>query len=107
MQRKVKQARFVAGPDNRFAIEGDLDRFTVPALWRQKEQLWQARAVELSLVNVGHTDTAGLALLVMLQVEARQQGVQFQLTGLPEQLKAAARVSNLDELLPLREPEPA
>lgn len=107
MPDPVKQASFVGNAEQGFAIEGDLDRFTVPALWQDKDKLWQGASVRLSLAGVGHTDTAGLALLVMLQAEARHHGVHFSLTGLPRQLQAVARVSNLDGLLSLRELEPA
>lgn len=96
------------GGKGEFVIRGDLDRHQVPGLWQQRLLLWSSEhqgrqvglsTVSLSLREVGQADTAGLALLVALQAEARQRDIELRLLDLPPQLKAAAEVSHLDQVL--------
>lgn len=106
-------ARFVRQSADCFAISGDLDRHQVPALWQQRELLWQKDGLlsqqteinsappqlTLTLRDTGQADTAGLALLVLLQAEARERNIDLLLRDLPLQLHALAETCHLDQVL--------
>jgi phospholipid transport system transporter-binding protein len=94
--------------DGRLIIAGDLSFASVPAVWRQ----WSAMAVadevvEVDLSAVVRSDSAGLALLVECLRQARQAGHSVRFFNIPAQMLAMARVSGLDQVLPLqRDPAP-
>jgi len=88
--------------NSRLAIAGDLSFASVPLLWEQ----WRAMradqaALEVDLSKVQRSDSAGLALLVEWLREARQTGQSVRFFNIPAQMLAMARVSGLDQVLPL------
>jgi len=56
-------------------------------------------AIELDCSGVSVADSAGLAVLVDWLASARAQGRHMVLRGVPESLRALARISELEELL--------
>ena len=76
---------------------------TVPAVWRSANALLQGANQDLliDLQQVTHTDSAGLALLLEWMTLARDKQLQIHFRNLPEQLWEIAKVSDLEDILPL------
>ena len=53
----------------------------------------------IDLSNVTEADSAGLAVLVEWLATARKRGSSIRYLGIPAQILAVARISDLDELL--------
>lgn len=81
-------------------LSGPLTFDTVPQLLQQGRQLFaNGRAVELDLSRVERSDSAGLALLVSLVRQARQQGGAITFLNVPEQLRGLASVGGVEQIL--------
>lgn len=83
-------------------LSGVLDFDSVPELWRQ----WQSRRprqarVDIDLGGIERADSAGLALLIACMRQARQDGAALRFLNMPAQLLEIARLSSLDDILPL------
>ena len=76
---------------------------TVPAVWRSANTLLQGASQDLliDLQQVTHTDSAGLALLLEWMTLARDKQLQIHFRNLPAQLWEIAKVSDLEDILPL------
>jgi phospholipid transport system transporter-binding protein len=98
----VTQANITEDDRGRVALEGDLSFASVPDLWRRWRATVAGRSVlDVDLSGVRRSDSAGLALLVACLREARQSGAQVRFFNIPSQMLAIARVSGLEEILPL------
>ena len=64
--------------------------------------LREGDALDIDLSHVERSDSAGLALLVECLRHARQSGKTIRFFNIPAQMLAIARVSGLDEVLPLQ-----
>lgn len=96
------QARIEPHGPGRYVLSGVLSFETVPALWRRSDALLQGvPEVKLDLKRITRTDSAGLALLVEWMRLARQRGIRINFLNIPSQMLAIARVSGLDDILPL------
>lgn len=83
------------------AITGALIFDTVPeALSRSLALLPAHGALIFDLAGVTHADSAALALIVEWQRTAERRGVSLELRGLPDQLRALAAATGLEELVP-------
>ena len=89
--------------DGQFAVTGELSKGTVPAIWRSANELLQGADQNLlfDLKDVTHTDSAGLALLLEWMTLARNKQLQIHFRNLPAQLWEIAKVSDLEDILPL------
>jgi phospholipid transport system transporter-binding protein len=89
--------------DDSYLISGELNMQTVPNLLQQVEPILARSQGEvcLDLQGVSRSDSAGLALLVEWLRFARERDRKLSFRNLPEQLRDIARVSGLEELLPL------
>ena len=58
-----------------------------------------ARDVEFDLTRVTSGDSAGLAVLIEWLAEARARGVRLRYVGVPAQILAVARISDIEGLL--------
>jgi phospholipid transport system transporter-binding protein len=86
----------------RLQFQGELSFATVPALWEQWRAVSSGQAkLDVELSNVQRSDSAGLALLVDCVRYAQQTGQVVRFFNIPAQMLAIARVSGLDEVLPL------
>ncbi|PWV61806.1 STAS domain-containing protein [Plasticicumulans acidivorans] len=86
--------------DGRLYASGELLLSTVAGLWPQARESWRSGScVEVDLSGVTHADSAGVALLVEWLREARAAGCEVRFVAMPEQMRAIAVVSDLDELL--------
>lgn len=91
-----------AGDPGRFRIEGELDFASVPALHQHATGLFEGcPKIDLDLSGVRRANSAGLALLIEWQGRARRAGLPFSLANLPPGLVNLARISELDQVLPL------
>ena len=77
---------------------------TVAALEREARPLFgEAKgAISVDLSEVVHADSSGLALLLEWQRVARRQKFSISFRNLPEQLMQIARVSELQDILPIQ-----
>lgn len=90
------------GPDGRLVLDGELSFVTVARLFVDARQLLgEAEDIRIDLQGISRSDSAGLALLVEWMRSARRLGKPIQFLNIPQQMLAIARVSGLDEILPL------
>jgi len=98
----MAEATITEAGNGRLAITGDLSFATVPQLWNRWRSLADGRqALDIDLRAVQRSDSAGLALLIDGLRRARQTGQSVRFFNIPEQMLAIARVSGLEEMLPL------
>jgi phospholipid transport system transporter-binding protein len=90
------------GADNRLVVEGELDFTTVIGLLADTQPLLDAGAdVRIDLQGITRSDSAGLALLIEWMRTAQRLGKAIQFLNIPSQMLDIARVSSLDQVLPL------
>ena len=98
----MAQASLSKDENSRLVIAGDLSFASVPALWGQWRSTGsEGDVVDVDLSRVERSDSAGLALLVACLRDARQTGRSVRFFNIPAQMLAMARVSGLDQVLPL------
>ncbi len=96
------QAAFELQDDGRIRLRGRLGFGSVPALWDQLHRHCAGvSAIEVDLGGVESADSAGLALLIACMREAQRAGASVRFLNMPAQLLDIARLSSLDEILPL------
>ncbi|MFO7602515.1 MAG: STAS domain-containing protein [Gammaproteobacteria bacterium] len=85
-------------------VSGELNAATVPRLLSDAAALFAQSGADLTidLAGVSRADSSGLALLLDWMRSARQQQQQLHFQRLPAQLLDMARVSGIEELLPLK-----
>ncbi len=82
----------------RLALSGDLDADSVPALWRRHRNVGAISAIDLS--SVARIDSAGVALIRVLQQRSLDAGGQATVENLPghySQLEEAHRLQPVGE----------
>ncbi|MCC6207860.1 MAG: STAS domain-containing protein [Gammaproteobacteria bacterium] len=84
-------------------VSGELNFSTVPALLERGSALLAGceGQVRLDLGGVTRADSAGLALLIEWLRVARRGRARLEIRNMPAQLRAIARVSGLDSILPM------
>lgn len=98
----MPEARLETTGDGHLSLSGQLSFDTVPGLWDRWRSLAGGRpAVDVDLAGVHRADSAGLALLVACMRFARQTGQQLRFCNIPTQMLDMARVSGLEDMLPL------
>lgn len=91
--------RIVSLSPGRFALEGEVRKEHIAALWAKGQELWSGLAeVELDLVAVEACDSAGLAMLVDWLRIANRRGQRLHLQNLTAQMSALARLGDLESL---------
>jgi phospholipid transport system transporter-binding protein len=100
----MAQATVTEDDKGRLAIAGELSFATVPHLWERWRSLSQGRqSLDVDLCAVQRSDSAGLALLVEALRRARQTGQSVRFFNIPDQMLTMARVSGLEDILPLQQ----
>ena len=90
------------GADDRLVVEGELDFTTVVGLLGDARPLLEAGTdVRIDLQGITRSDSAGLALLIEWMRTAQRLGKAIQFLNIPPQMLDIARVSSLDQVLPL------
>jgi phospholipid transport system transporter-binding protein len=99
----MSEARIEQRSDGRLEIRGDLNFASVAALWKDGGAwLPEREALDIDLSRVARSDSAGVALLVECLRHARETGKTIRFFNIPAQMLAIARVSALDDVLPLQ-----
>jgi len=78
----------------RLSLQGELDQDVLNPLWEARVQAMQGVSV-IDLSALSRVDTAGVALLVHLIAEARQQGQSVTLAGVSDKVVTLAQLYNL------------
>lgn len=92
--------------EGQFSVSGSLDRDSVMICWPGKQQTLQSLQksksdLTLDLSAVEHVDTAGLAWIIHLTRECQAKQIKLSLLNTPEGLINLAKLSSVDEVLPL------
>ncbi|ALS97396.1 STAS domain-containing protein [Lacimicrobium alkaliphilum] len=85
-----------------FCLCGDFTRDNLTQVEDSQAQFWQQDRLKLNLAEVSRADMAGLAWLIDLVSQARHKSVSLQLENVPETLLKLAKISDVQELLPLQ-----
>jgi len=96
--------------DGHYLLKGQLSFNSVPLLWSQhKDDLFDdtSNSIEIDLSRLKRSDSSGLALLIEWYRNAEQQHKSITYSNLPAQMMDIARVSGLDEILPIVNPREA
>ncbi|WP_207061307.1 lipid asymmetry maintenance protein MlaB [Motiliproteus sp. SC1-56] len=84
-------------------VEGDIDYVTVTALRAEGERVMEAvdhgATLCFDFAGVRQVNTAGLSLLLCWRRWAARHGLSLELVNLPDELRAIARISDLEALL--------
>lgn len=95
-------AEIVRTDVGRMQLCGVLNLASVSALLEDVEGLaYDASSVVVDLKAVEHADSAGVALLLAWMRHARRAEREIRFINMPTQMLNIARVSGLDEVLPL------
>ena len=83
-----------------FKLSGDLDRDTVPAIWRTL-QAWKTTEsrVQVNLNTVERIDSSGMVMLIHLIEHAKNQNCHIMLSFVPEQLRTLFQLSNIQPMM--------
>lgn len=101
-KRTMADATISDRGDGRLVIHGELSFASVPGVWAQWLNLDGGQAGrDIDLSDVQRSDSAGLALLIECLRQTRKTGKSIRFFNIPAQMLAMARVSSLDEVLPL------
>lgn len=99
------QSQITTVENGRYAIEGELNNQTVPAISQQLQTLIPAiegEKITMDLASVSRSDSAGVALLVEVMQLAKSANLALLFTNLPVQMKDIAGLSGLMDILPIR-----
>ena len=98
----MPKASIQEGQNGRLEVHGALDFNSVPELWNLCCARFDERdQLDIDLSQVERSDSAGLAMLVECLRRAHQSGKTLRFFNMPPQMLAIARVSALDQVLPL------
>ncbi|MDC0611306.1 STAS domain-containing protein [Vibrio sp.] len=83
-----------------YELTGALDRDEVPQLWAALKQ-WQPKenTITISLAAVERVDSAGMAMLIHLIENAKNQNCHIMYSFVPEQLLTLFKLSNVGSLV--------
>ncbi|MGD8119190.1 STAS domain-containing protein [Vibrio sp. TRT 29B02] len=82
------------------ALNGNLDRDTVPALWTQLQRFKPTLSeMELSLKSVERVDSAGMVMLIHLIDNAKKQNCHIMLSFVPNELRTLFQLSNVEQIV--------
>lgn len=86
--------------ENHSALNGVLNRDSVPELWNQLKA-WQPQqaSLEVSLANVERFDSAGMVMLIHLLEHAKKRNCHIMLSFVPTQLSTLLALSNVDKYI--------
>lgn len=87
---------------DRYLVSGELVFDRVAAVWQEGHRMFTSghRKINIDLADVSRSDSSGLALLIEWMREARNNGISLHFSNIPHQMKAVARASRLEHLLP-------
>lgn len=80
-------------------LRGELTRETLLPLWQQREALMADKAI-IDVAQLQRVDSSGLALLLHLREQQRQQGIELKISGVTERLQTLIALYNLQTIMP-------
>jgi phospholipid transport system transporter-binding protein len=87
-----------------YRVRGELNFATVRDVLKLSQSLFlQTKELNIDLSAVESADSAGLALIIEWYRIAAQTGKKIRFIAVPAQLRALAKISDVDELLGLSE----
>ena len=103
----MADANVTAAASGVFLLSGELSRDTVTHFWPNchKELLAASHkgdAIVLDLVGIKDSDTAGLAWLLNLMRDSKEQNISFTVKNLPDTIAKLAKISDVDGFFPLQ-----
>ena len=94
------RARLESLGAGRFRVSGVLDASTAREVLEESEARFEQFAgLDIDLVGVGESDSAGLALLIEWLRLARQWQKEIRFENVPAQIEALARISEVEDLI--------
>lgn len=95
----MKDDGFLTRANGHYEISGELTFQTVPRYFNHTTRMFQGAngPVTVDLAGVTLADSAGIALLVEWQQQARAAKRTLQFTGIPEQVHKIIHVSGLQD----------
>lgn len=100
------QAKITKQSEGIYAIDGELNMQTVPAVsieFRNLLAKTEGETFTLDLTSVTRSDSAGVALLVEVMQLAKAAKLTLLFSNLPQQMKDIAGISGLLDILPISE----
>lgn len=100
----MSETRLERQADGQWRVDGELTFASVGALLRAGGGLFEGEGATPVVVDLGavrRADSAGVSLLIEWLRRARQAGRGVVYRNVPEQMRAIARISNLEPLLHL------
>ena len=90
--------------DQLLSLTGTLDKQTSMALWQKRKQFISSKIniLTIDLSAVKRIDSAGLATIIALYRELKQQKLGFKIQGASQQTRDLAKVNGVLELLPFK-----
>lgn len=86
--------------DGKFAVKGELSFKTANDVLRTSESRFSQHAeLEVDLSGVDRADSAGLALLLEWQAQARQRSASIRFVEIPDNLLAIAKTTEVEDLI--------
>ena len=97
----MQGAEFKRDADGAYRVAGDLSFATVRDVLRASTQAFAASGeLAIDLSQVTNADSAGLALLIEWYRWAVQRNQSMRFIDTPQQLRALAKISDLESVLP-------
>ena len=87
-----------------YILKGQLSFKSVPEFWTKNREVFfadKSDSLDIDLSQLGRSDSSGLALLVEWYREAEMQNKKITFFNLPSQMYDIARISGLNDVLPL------
>lgn len=81
-------------------LNGEITYYTVNNALK-KNILDSHTNIRVNFAGVKHSDSSGLALMVHWLREAKKSNTKMSFEAVPDKLSALAKVSNLDDILPI------
>ncbi|OBT23850.1 STAS domain-containing protein [Vibrio splendidus] len=96
----MSHSQWQALSSKEYQLLGDIDRDSVPAIWRILEK-WQTTEsnVEIDLSHINRVDSAGMVMLIHLLEHAKNQNCHIMLSFVPEQLRTLFQLSNIQPMM--------
>ncbi len=95
-------ARLEPSGDGRLALSGQAGFGNAAALLEEGIDRFAGEGpLVIDLSGLTHADSAGVALLIEWVFAARRAGRELRFDGLPDQVRAIARLGGVDDFLPV------
>lgn len=104
MTKSTITAQLEKVSEGHYILKGQLNFDSVAGLWNENKTLLfddESHNLEIDLSQLGRSDSSGLALLVEWYREAELRNKKITFLNLPAQMYDMARISSLNDILPL------